>query len=75
MLACWLSMLEGVIMGRPEFEDRIVGLFLNGCVDIEEIGRMHDAEIKKITIEGVYEGEIFRLVHTPVVEEDYDEGK
>ena len=48
-------------MARPD----IGGFFLNGCVDIVEMGRVNDVEISDIIIEGVYGGEIFRYSYTP----------
>jgi hypothetical protein len=48
-------------MGRPD----IGGIFLNECVDIVERGRVDDIQIEKVSIEGVYGGEIFRFSYTP----------
>ncbi len=47
------------------------GVFINSCVDIVEIGRLHKVEVTKVYIEGVYGGEIFRFPYVPE-EEGYD---
>ena len=39
--------------------------FLNECADIVERGKINDVEINKVTIEGIYLGEIFRFSYEP----------
>jgi len=46
--------------------------FGSGCVDIVERGRRHGAEVIKVTIEGIFEEEVFSFSYTPK-EEGYDE--
>ena len=42
--------------------------FLNECADIVERGKINDVEINKVTIEGIYLGEIFRFSYKPMEE-------
>ena len=63
-------MQGGVIMGR--FKPNARSMFLNECVDVVEKGRINDVQITKVSIEGVYGGEIFRFSYTPE-EEGYEE--
>ena len=50
----------------------IGSMFLNECVDIVERGRINDIEINKVSIEGIYNEEIFRFSYVPK-EEGYAE--
>ncbi len=45
--------------------------FMSECVDIVERGRSHEVEVTKVSIEGIYSGEIFRFSYIPE-EEGYD---
>ena len=45
--------------------------FMIGCIDIVERGRLKEIEITKVSIEGVYMGEIFSYSYEPK-EEGYD---
>ena len=39
--------------------------FGSECVDIVERGRINNVEVGKVSIEGVYAGEIFRFSYIP----------
>ncbi len=60
-------------MGR--FRPDARSMFLNECVDVVEKGRINDVQITKVSVEGVYGGEIFRFSYTPEEEGYGKEGE